>query len=666
MIFYKRITICNLFAYYGEQNVEFTLSQGKPIYLLFGRNGFGKTSFIRSVKLLFAGSGMLDVGENVPEVVLNFTGTRSRGVFTPRVLLLGQNSENGWRGAFNRRALSNDENKFYIELALDEDEREIIIRREWSRFPDLCEKLIFIKDGERLENNQAREEIERILPLNFLQFFVFDGEEIEAMADEVSTELKDKIQSMLNIAVLDRLSDQINKAERELISQSNTASKIKSDLDLCEGRQKSEEERLQNAKINIKFYEAQVSDKSAAITAKKKELEGKIRSNSKESEGLQNAKDVAMANLQRAKQSIAEFGGEILFAGLDEFFLELLSRIEKSSDTSGFNKESLTKLAKFSADYLLREKIGFKCDAIDLNTYLRDAFLEFIKNNDGEFKGINKSTIPIVYSAAKENSVKLLDAVRDAKNAKSDISRISRNLDDLISDSSVDTELASLNEEIEALEVEKLEASENLRKNIEQKTNSEKHISELEIEIAALKDKAARDLRIKKKLNLLSEIKTQIITYKSGRITRTGERLKDKILSNYKHLISEDNVADIKIDNFIVKFIDASGEAIAVRSQSAGQKQIAAISIFWALSKLSDRCLPLIIDPPLARLDASNRKNVIQNYYANASNQVIVLPTDTEFSQRELEFASGKIAGIYDITNDKDSRDSASIKPRRE
>jgi len=163
---------------------------------------------------------------------------------------------------------------------LDEDEREIIIRREWSRFPDLCEKLIFIKDGERLENNQAREEIERILPLNFLQFFVFDGEEIEAMADEVSTELKDKIQSMLNIAVLDRLSDQINKVERELISQSNMASKIKSDLDLCEGRQKSEEERLQNAKINIKFYEAQVSDKSAAITAKKKELEGKIRSNS--------------------------------------------------------------------------------------------------------------------------------------------------------------------------------------------------------------------------------------------------------------------------------------------------------------------------------------------------------------------------------------------------
>ena len=396
MIFYKRITICNLFAYYGEQNVEFTLSQGKPIYLLFGRNGFGKTSFIRSVKLLFAGSGMLDVGENVPEVVLNFTGTRSRGVFTPRVLLLGQNSENGWRGAFNRRALSNDENKFYIELVFDEDKREIIIRREWSRFPDLCEKLIFIKYGERLENNQAREEIERILPLNFLQFFVFDGEEIEA------------------------------------------------------------------------------------------------------------------------------------------------------------------------------------------------------------------------------------------------------------------------------LEVEKLEASENLRKNIEQKTNSEKYIGELEIEIAALKDKAARDLRIKKKLNLLSEIKTQIITYKSGRIARTGERLKDKILSNYKHLIAEDNVADIKIDNFIVKFIDASGEAIAVRSQSAGQKQIAAISIFWALAKLSDRCLPLIIDTPLARLDASNRKNVIQNYYANASNQVIVLPTDTEFSQRELEFASGKIAGIYDITNDKDSRDSASIKPRRE
>jgi len=56
----------------------------------------------------------------------------------------------------------------------------------------------------------------------------------------------------------------------------------------------------------------------------------------------------------------------------------------------------------------------------------------------------------------------------------------------------------------------------------------------------------------------------------------------------------------------------------------------------------------------VAKITEQTKKLIIADYLTG------------KFSQRELEFASGKIAGIYDITNDKDSRDSASIKLRRE
>jgi hypothetical protein len=661
MIFYKRITICNLFAYNDIQSINFDQMNNKNIYLLFGKNGFGKTSFIRSIKLLFAGSGMLSDSKNVPDIVLNFINNKSPGRFSPEVLLLGQNAENGWQGVFNKTAIKNDENKFFVELILKEDGNEIVIRREWNRYPSISEKLIFIKNGEQLTDNLAKDECEQILPLNFLQFFVFDGEEIEAMADEISTQLKDKIQSMLNISVLDKLNSEISSIEKDFIKQSNLASENKAQLIRFEGELGSKKEELENTINNIKFNEDEIKEKIQILTSKKNERDTKIKNNSKESESLQNAKNQALNDLETAKKHIVDFGGEILFLGINETISEALMQLSKNIDTSSFNAEEMTKLAKFSTEFLM-QKIKFDGDSIDLNNALRDAFLEFIrKGGDNKFKGLNKTALNAIYVNANENSDRLLEAISNAKNAKNSIFTISSKLDNFISDSAIENEIKKLDEEIESLENEKIKVGDELKNNHTKKTTFENEIYELEREIIRLKDEAGRDKRIKNQLELLKQIKEQINIYKQGRIERTTKRLKKEIYENYKRLLPNDNVDSIDIQNFVVKLINQDGEAIAVKSQSAGQKQIAAISIFWALSKLSNRRLPLIIDTPLARLDAENRKNVIQNYYQNSSNQVIVLPTDTEFTKNEIEYAGDKIAGIYEIINDENKRDHAKI-----
>lgn len=661
MIFYKRITICNLFAYNDIQSINFNQMNNKNIYLLFGKNGFGKTSFIRSIKLLFAGSGILSDSKNVPDIVLNFINNKSPGRFSPEVLLLGQNAENGWQGVFNKTAIKNDENKFFVELILNEDGNEIVIRREWNRYPSISEKLIFIKNGEQLTDNLAKDECEQILPLNFLQFFVFDGEEIEAMADEISTQLKDKIQSMLNISVLDKLNSEISSIEKDFIKQSNLASENKAQLIRFEGELGSKKEELENTINNIKFNEDEIKEKIQILTSKKNERDTKIKNNSKESESLQNAKNQALNDLETAKKHIVDFGGEILFLGINETISEALMQLSKNIDTSSFNAEEMTKLAKFSTEFLM-QKIKFDGDSIDLNNALRDAFLEFIrKGGDNKFKGLNKTALNAIYVNANENSDRLLEAISNAKNAKNSIFTISSKLDNFISDSAIENEIKKLDEEIELLENEKIKVGDELKNNQTKKTTFENEIYELEREIMRLKDEAGRDKRIKNQLELLKQIKEQINIYKQGRIERTTKRLKKEIYENYKRLLPNDNVDSIDIQNFVVKLINQDGEAIAVKSQSAGQKQIAAISIFWALSKLSNRRLPLIIDTPLARLDAENRKNVIQNYYQNSSNQVIVLPTDTEFTKNEIEYAGDKIAGIYEIINDENKRDHAKI-----
>ena len=73
-MFIQKITICNLFAYYGEVSVLFNKLPNKRLYCIYGDNGFGKTSFIRCAKLLFAGVGLEE--NSVPGIIYDLQNIR--------------------------------------------------------------------------------------------------------------------------------------------------------------------------------------------------------------------------------------------------------------------------------------------------------------------------------------------------------------------------------------------------------------------------------------------------------------------------------------------------------------------------------------------------------------------------------------------------------------
>jgi DNA sulfur modification protein DndD len=96
--------------------------------------------------------------------------------------------------------------------------------------------------------------------------------------------------------------------------------------------------------------------------------------------------------------------------------------------------------------------------------------------------------------------------------------------------------------------------------------------------------------------------------------------------------------ASIDQKTFKVTLFNDHDQAITRDDLSAGESQIYAISILAALARTSGRNLPIIIDTPLARLDSKHRKNLIENYFPYASQQVIILSTDTEVDE---EFYQG-------------------------
>ena len=67
------------------------------------------------------------------------------------------------------------------------------------------------------------------------------------------------------------------------------------------------------------------------------------------------------------------------------------------------------------------------------------------------------------------------------------------------------------------------------------------------------------------------------------------------------------------------------GEGVVPASKlSAGERQVLAVAVLWALSQKSGKQLPTVIDTPLGRLDSKHRKDFVELYFPNAADQVIL------------------------------------------
>ena len=112
--------------------------------------------------------------------------------------------------------------------------------------------------------------------------------------------------------------------------------------------------------------------------------------------------------------------------------------------------------------------------------------------------------------------------------------------------------------------------------------------------------------------------------------------LQEKTFEMYRMLSSKTGlIKDILIDDksYEIKMIDRNGHEIRKSSLAAGEKEVFALSLLWGLAQTSQLQLPILIDTPLSRLDSTHRDNIINHYFPNAGQQVIILSTDTEIDK---------------------------------
>ena len=228
------------FGVYASDN-EFDFNSEKPVVLIGGMNGRGKTTFLEAVLLALYGSESFAYKESK----YNSYG----------------------RYLFNHINVADGTSQAFVELTFTMDGDRYVVKRSWNGDMKRVHEKITVEKNFEMNDFLTKNWpmfIENVLPESLSKFFFFDGEKIAALAeDDTSKDMKDAIKSMLGITVLDTLGKDLSRLlntisknvitqdEREQIEQlRNIKNNSKAELDELD----REKEKLENEHLQSKKY----------------------------------------------------------------------------------------------------------------------------------------------------------------------------------------------------------------------------------------------------------------------------------------------------------------------------------------------------------------------------------------------------------------------------
>lgn len=663
-MFIEEVSICNLFAYYGKVSVAFRQISDKNLYCLYGNNGFGKTSFIRCAKLLFLGTG-LNEGK-APYLISQFWKEKR---LSPKPLILGTQ---GFSGILNKYAKSEGQSEYYVAFSGSFQGKRFYIERRFVNvlINDVQEILTLKLDDMVYKNDEAQDKLATILPPLFVEFFFFDGEEIGSISGNIRTGLREKMEVILQITPIKILLEQMQKTRKELIENEEKNEQNKEQLDSNARKLDDAQKDLEVTEKHIHTLSTKIQELQENIEQAQTTLHTLIANTDSERKLHISSKDNAENNLAKTKNNLKESLKYVVSTANSDLIQSLQQHMQtlqesvRNDDIGGFDKivkmtggEILKNI--IANDTMVKEsqrEIVYRLTLNLLNKMKEAATTHNLPKSYIPYNRIHNIETSIIYT----KHTTLIKDIYEAKDLKKEIKAIVDILNELNIDEDKKIQQESLQEEIKAYKEELAQKNKELIEKQQIRLELNNKIESLEKEKSLLYARINTE-RINKKLKVLESLQHIITEYKEQLIETLREELCRGIKESYKTLLPNDNVVSVEMgQDFDITLKDVDGNEISVANQSSGQKQILAIAIFWTLSKLSHSTIPLIIDTPLARIDATNRQRIIQNYYAKG-HQVIVLPHNGEMGLKEYEYAKPYIAGLYKIDNSED-RGHAKIK----
>lgn len=636
----NRLILHNFGVYAGTNVFEFT--HKKPIVLIGGMNGRGKTTFLEAILLSLYGANSIAYKESK------------------------YNSYNQYLRAYVNKDHWSQSSYIEMEFFLNDSLGDVyLVRREWNALSKTTKEVISVqKNGsysEFLTKNWAMF-VENILPSALSSFYFFDGEKIAELAvAKTDDQMKESIRSMLGITVLDVLKNDIGRSMRR-IGKKEKGDKSEDELKILR-------EERDKAISELEKIDKSISIATGRVTSVQETLEQLHKKYELQGGAVLEQRQMLMQKRAKIQTDIAQNMDALTGMAATELPLflvkDLVSEIKLQAEDEHNDfimRQALEHIDVFLADFAVDHPGSINASR---------EFVDFVRDRTGA------EASPRIYELSDHALFQMNElvestiqqSVEHTSSLFKTKAALSKQLDEVDSYLTLDInekELTSIYDQIKVKEAELVEAQVELGK-LQQERSSinaiviaktaeynrdvESYLQKIE-----LRDDGDRMLKYSNMaLQIIDAYAIELQKRKTGTLGLTITECYKK-LANKKNLIRE---IVIDPDTLDMIYLDERGNEVLKDSLSAGEKQLMVIAILWALALCSKKKLPVIIDTPLSRLDSLHRTSVISTYFPNASDQTIILSTDTEIDYNYYEMMKESVGDEFILLYSEETKSTS-------
>ncbi len=628
MIFLE-LVLQNFGPYSGRQviNLDPRENSDRPIILLGGMNGGGKTTLMDAIRLALYGH----------RAQCSTRGNLSYDNFLKQCV-------NSHTQPFE---------KTQIELAFEHIENAQPVKyrivRTWSKNPkDGKDSLGIFSEEDKTWGIDSLvsiwdEYIENILPLGISNLFLFDGEQVKELAEqEIPPQIVvDAISGLLGLELAERLADDIeilvNRKRKELVDTKDLAN-----LEEIEQKLRHEQEQYN---VEIKVVTSLQEKLKEAESQSSKALDKFISEGGKiagDRSQLEKQKTQKTAEIESVRAYMCDLAADVLPLALIQ---PLLSQVQNTAE-----KEIYRQQTKLALD-ILQERDKRLVDKIAQLGILEEQLdkIKFLIHEENRAIELEKEEIWLLADAENINLLNKINSysLETARIAVQKEIELLNNKQEEIDTLERQLQTAASPETYQKLENTLRQAQNQVAEAKAANLTAQRRV----IELTAAIEKSKKDLQQYGEQTIERYNKEHIITA-SAKVQETLKlfrkrltlkklnKLEVEVTECFRYLLHKsDLVHRVAIDthNFSLSLYDLQSLPVAKHRLSAGEKQLLAIAFLWGLARVSGYRLPVAIDTPLGRLDSSHRSNLVERYFPSASHQVILLSTDTEIGEKEVQ-----------------------------
>jgi DNA sulfur modification protein DndD len=672
----KEIELYNFRIYKGENSIDLTADGKKNIFIVSGKNGFGKTTFLMSMVWCLYGKNMQEVDDLYKKEIVD-QGGYSKYIVT----------------SLNRLAKAEEDYNFHVSITFTDVNipevpcKEIVVKRSYNAKTSVAEEVEVLIDGYPSElAKEVGHEIfirEFIMPIEIAKFFFFDAEKIVNLAEVNTAEQRKNLSraysEVLGIKKYEDIKNELENLQLKLRQDSASASE--------KGQLKQLEAEVETFEIKIEENHKKISELREKRNEKNKDsrdiqeklIKGGSLITVEELQRLRNQEDELTKRQNDLQNELKDSYDVIPFAIAGEKFLDVSRQLENEANhkAAQFKNENINDVTnKILTDLLnIPKPDNFAIDhqvhefySGAFKTLIRKHFFSDTESLPNDFKVIHefsdseRNELQAVISNIRlsfRESFKRING--DFNQTKNELNGIRRRIKDAEANQEdpiiaeyrrnkeeLDKEIIRIDETIDSLNREIGEFT-------NEKTQKGKLIETLSRKLKVSENNLEKDAIITRNIQNLKDFITKFKAKKK-------ESLEEQILSGLntllhkKGFIKKVEVEIIGEDIDIVLYDDRK-EVIPKESLSKGEQQMYATALLRGLVEESDIQFPVFIDSPMQKFDPTHASNVIKYFYPNISEQVIIFPLiETELNERRFELIEKNISTAYlinNISNDK-------------